>query len=103
MVKGQAVIIMAAKKAGKKSKVSASKRRDEPNARCHGIGPEFKAADRNGNGTAPVPQFGERTISHPVRLNPESAEERRKRLTDRKALTLRAFRITYENRRRKTS
>jgi hypothetical protein len=40
---------------------------------------------------------------HPIRRNPEIAEEREKRLAARKALTLKAFRITYENHRRKTS
>jgi hypothetical protein len=94
---------MASKKIKKKSKGSGAKRGDEPNMRAHGVGPEFIVANRNGNGVAPVPQFAERAMSHPVRLNPESAEERRKRLAARKALTLRAFRTTYENRRRKTS
>jgi hypothetical protein len=39
----------------------------------------------------------------PALINPESSEEREKRLAARKALTLRAFRMTYENRRRKAS
>jgi hypothetical protein len=39
----------------------------------------------------------------PVRINPESKEEREKRLATRKARTLKAFQTTYENRRRKAS
>ncbi len=39
----------------------------------------------------------------PVRINPESKEERGKRLATRKARTLKAFQTTYENRRRKAS
>lgn len=34
---------------------------------------------------------------HPIRRNPETAEEREKRLAARKALTLKAFRMAYEN------
>lgn len=37
----------------------------------------------------------------PVHLNPETKEEREKRLAARKALTLRAFQTTYENRHRR--
>jgi len=39
----------------------------------------------------------EATHPHPVRLNPESEEEREKRLAKRKALTLRIFQSAYEN------
>jgi hypothetical protein len=39
----------------------------------------------------------------PYRINPETNEEREKRLAARKALTLKAARIAYENHRRKTS
>lgn len=94
---------MTSKKAGKKSKGKTTKGRDEPNMRAHGVGPEFTPFDKNGDGVFPDLQFGERAISHPVYLNPETVEEREKRLAARKALTLRAFRTTYENRRRKTS
>jgi hypothetical protein len=34
---------------------------------------------------------------YPIRRNPERAEEGEKRLAARKALTLKAFRIAYEN------
>ncbi len=37
--------------------------------------------------------------SRPYLLNPESSEERQKRLAKRKALTLRAFQKAYENHR----
>ncbi|MDT5121253.1 MAG: hypothetical protein QOC96_735 [Acidobacteriota bacterium] len=37
----------------------------------------------------------------PYRLNPETEEEREKRLTARKALTLKAARIAYENHHRR--
>ncbi|MDT7779513.1 MAG: hypothetical protein QOC99_2025 [Acidobacteriota bacterium] len=40
---------------------------------------------------------------HPIRRNPEIAEEREKRLAARKALTLKAFRIAYENNHRRHS
>jgi hypothetical protein len=36
----------------------------------------------------------------PVRINPESQEEREKRLAKRKERTLKAFQKTYENRRK---
>jgi hypothetical protein len=39
----------------------------------------------------------------PVRINPESKEDREKRLARRKARTIKAFQTTYENRRRKAS
>jgi hypothetical protein len=39
----------------------------------------------------------------PMRINPESEEDREKRLAARKARTLKAFQMTYENRRRKSS
>jgi hypothetical protein len=39
----------------------------------------------------------------PYRINPETNEEREKRLAARKALTLKAARIAYENHRRKAS
>ena len=39
----------------------------------------------------------------PVRLNPESNEDREKRLAKRKARTVKAFQTTYENRRGKAS
>ncbi|HEX8650957.1 MAG TPA: hypothetical protein VF708_08940 [Pyrinomonadaceae bacterium] len=37
----------------------------------------------------------------PVYLNPETNEDREKRLAARKALTLKAFKMAYENRRRR--
>jgi hypothetical protein len=39
----------------------------------------------------------------PVYLNPESAEEREKRIAKRKARTLRIFQTAYENHRNKAS
>lgn len=41
--------------------------------------------------------FTQATHPKPVRLNPESEEEREKRLAKRKALTLRIFQAAYEN------
>ena len=44
------------------------------------------------------------SLENPVDLNSETAEEREKRLAAKKALTLKAFQMTYENHRRsKTS
>jgi hypothetical protein len=64
-------------------------------------------ANGNGNGRAraagPKLEFSFDEHPRPAPLNPESPEEREKRLSSRKALTLRAFRTTYENRRRKVS
>ena len=76
------------------SKKSAKK---TGNARANGNG----AGRTRGGGPKLELDFGEYT--RPARLSSESPEERRKRLAARKALTLRAFRMTYENRRRKAS
>lgn len=37
-------------------------------------------------------------IAHPVQINPETSEEREKRLAARKARTLKAFQLAYKNR-----
>jgi hypothetical protein len=62
-------------------------------------------ADGNGAGRArrAGPKLGLDEYPRPSRLSPESSEEREKRLAARKALTLRAFQMTYENHRRKAS
>lgn len=66
-------------------------------------------ARANGNGSGRTRAHGPKfelsldEYTRPARLNPESPEEREKRLAARKALTLRAFKMTYENRRRKAS
>lgn len=44
----------------------------------------------------------DRVSPQPVALNPESNEEREKRLAKRKAKTLKAFQLTYKNRREKS-
>ncbi len=41
--------------------------------------------------------FDQSNLPRPVRINPETAEEREKRLAKRKTLTLRVFRSAYEN------
>ena len=47
--------------------------------------------------------YGEESVPGPVRINPESKEKREKRLAARKARTLRAFQMAYEDHRRKAS
>jgi hypothetical protein len=42
-----------------------------------------------------------RSRKQPYRINPETTEERVKRLAARKALTLKAFEMAYENHRRR--
>jgi hypothetical protein len=79
--------VMSSKKSAKKT----------GNARTNGNG----AGRTRGAGPKLELSFDEYT--RPARLNPESPEEREKRLAARKALTLRAFRMTYENHRRKAS
>lgn len=44
----------------------------------------------------------DRIAPQPVTLNPESKEEQQKRLAKRKAKTLKAFQLTYKNRREKS-
>ena len=67
------------------------------------------SARANGNGAGrargkgPKLELSFDEYKRPSRLKPESPEEREKRLAARKALTLRAFRMTYENHRRKAS
>lgn len=57
----------------------------------------------NGGGGLPEIEFDFSDYPGPRYPNPETSEEREKRLAARKALTLRAFQTTYENRRRKIS
>ncbi|MEK6289676.1 MAG: hypothetical protein AABO57_28505 [Acidobacteriota bacterium] len=42
-------------------------------------------------------RYGEESHPGPVRINPESKEKREKRLAARKARTLRAFQMAYED------
>lgn len=45
--------------------------------------------------------YGEASHPGPVRINPESKEKREKRLAARKARTLRAFQMAYEDHHRR--
>ena len=45
--------------------------------------------------------YGEESHPGPVRINPESKEKREKRLAARKARTLRAFQMAYEDHHRR--
>lgn len=74
----------AKKRATKKAKRSRS---DVQLGYFHGDGLTFPLAART-NG---------RARKEPYRINPETAEERAQRLAARKALTLKAARIAYEN------
>jgi len=46
-------------------------------------------------------EYGEGSHPGPVRINPESKEKREKRLAARKARTLRAFQMAYEDHHRR--
>jgi hypothetical protein len=86
----------------KKGATKSSKKTGAGRARGAGNG---AAARGNGKETGLLSQTTPAASSAPLqRLAGETEEEREKRLAARKALTLRAFRMTYENRhRRKTS
>jgi len=91
---------MPSKRAAKKVSEAGAKERDKKgrgDSRLNGNG-----ATR-ARGSTPELVFHTGARLRPSRLNPESSEEREKRLAARKALTLRAFHMTYENRRRKAS
>jgi hypothetical protein len=75
--------------------MSSKKSAKKPmNARSNGNG----AGRARGKGPELGLSFGE--YARPARPDSESPEEREKRLAARKALTLRAFRMTYENHRK---
>ena len=95
---------MPAKKMGKKLGNKVKKAGGEKGARAHNSkGSGMTRVHGNGGGELPDIGFDFSDYPSPVYLNPETQEEREKRLAARKALTLRAFQTTYENRRRKTS
>lgn len=88
-----------AKKSVKKVKSIGEKRVPRSNgSKGHGI----SRVHGNG-GDLPDLEFDFNDYPGPLYPNHETPEERVKRLAARKALTLRAFQTTYENRRRKTS
>jgi hypothetical protein len=88
----------------KKTKKGAVKSRGKGTSRVHGSnGRGITRVHGNGEDYLPDVGFSFDDYPSPTYLNPESPEEREKRLLSRKALTLRAFRTTYENRRRKAS
>jgi hypothetical protein len=90
---------MPTKNSSKKAKKTPAERLNPKGiARFHGgAGDEIEAADNGHDSFAFTFDHGDYT--HPVYPNPETGEARAKRLAARKALTLRAFRSTYENRR----
>ena len=95
---------MTAKKSAKKSVKRVIRAGEKKGSRSHGSkGLGVSRVHGNGGGELPSIEFDVSDYPGPVYLNPESPEEREKRLAARKALTLRAFQTTYENRRRKTS
>jgi hypothetical protein len=91
---------MPAKKTAKKAGKRVKKAKEKKGSRSHDSEGSC-ITYLYGNGGGALPDSG--VYPSPVHLNPESREEREKRLAARKALTLRAFQTTYENRRRKTS
>jgi len=93
---------MAAKKMATKSGKKVQKAREKKDSRGSKQ-PGISRFHGNGGGELADIGFDFSDCPRPVYLNPEAPEEREKRLAARKALTLRAFQTTYENRRRKTS
>ena len=82
------------------SKKSAKKRpkKTNPNASArNGAGRMVRSLTTEG-GFLGHQESDETAPQTPVRINPESREERDKRIAARKARTLRAFKATYENR-----
>lgn len=91
---------MSTKKATKKKASSKKSKKVRTVSRDPGSG-------KNARVQVTPPAFGEGfkegddLLSCPVRRNPESAEERERKLAARKALTLRVFRMAYENHHRR--
>ena len=95
---------MPAKRVAKKSGKKVKRAGEKKGARSSGSKrSDMSIMHGNGGGELPNIGFDFSDYPGPVYLNPESPAEREKRLSARKALTLRAFQTTYENRRRKTS
>ena len=95
---------MPAKRTAKKSGKKVNRAGEKKGSRPSGLNRSgISIMHGNGGGKLPDIGFDFSDYPGPVYLNPESPEEREKRLSARKALTLRAFQTTYENRRRKTS
>jgi hypothetical protein len=90
---------MHSKKTAKKTKKHATKSREKKTSRAHGSNGR-SIMHFHGSGEDELPDIGFSFEDHPgpIYPNPESPEEREKRLSTRKALTLRAFQTTYENR-----
>jgi hypothetical protein len=94
---------MPAKKTAKQSGRKVKRVNEGKASRANGSkGTGVTRAHGNGEGNLPDVEFDFSDYPHQVYPNPETPEEREKRLSSRKALTLRAFRATYENRHRKT-
>lgn len=89
------------KKSGKPSKKT---RNVEGLSRFRGSNVGIMLGGENGEEVSPEIEFDFEEYPHPIHPNPETPETREKRLSARKALTLKAFRIAYENsHRRKAS
>lgn len=82
-----------------------SKKRPSTKSKGNGSAPRHKAADNikyvTSDTLAPDNAANGGRHPSPHRINPETEEDRRKRLAARKARTLRAFQITYENHHRR--
>jgi hypothetical protein len=89
---------MQSKKTTKKSKKTPPTSRNKPASRAARVavlkpGEVSIASIANKDSFKDGDDFG----PYPIRRNPDIAEEREKRLAARKALTLKAFRMAYEN------
>ena len=95
---------MPAKKTAEKSGKKIKRAAETKGSRAHGS-KNLGIMLVHGNGEEELADIEFDLSDYPRQVypNPESPEEREKRLAARKALTLRAFQTTYENRRRKTS
>ncbi|HEV7859571.1 MAG TPA: hypothetical protein VGO91_13205 [Pyrinomonadaceae bacterium] len=92
------------------SKKSSKKRAKKTNQASNGNGAKLARFDGVENisrvwsgedGSTLARDGAEASRPQPVYLNPETTEEREKRLAERKALTLRIFQSAYENHRQR--
>lgn len=92
---------MSAKKSTKKPGKAVTKPSRKGIKAVYADGPDADQSHSNGKNKAPQVEFEDSDRPTSPHLNLDSDEEREKRLAARKALTLKAFRIAYENHHRR--